>query len=74
MSITVLTKVVAVIKFGSRSDPFGDKVLVKCLTEDNKVEVFEFKEKVILDGNKVSSEELLGSRYSYKFFSKRKGY
>ena len=67
-----LTKVVAVIKFGSRSDPFGDKVLVKCLTEDNKVEVFEFKEKVILDGNKVSSEELLGSRYSYKFFSNGK--
>ena len=65
-------KAAAIIKMGFENHGLESKVLMKCLTEDNKVEILKLKKDVLLDGKKVSSEELLGTKYGYKFFTNGK--
>ena len=64
-------KVAAVIGLDEEGSGLSHKVLIKCITEDNEIIVYSFKNEFVLDGKVVSSEKLLEptSTHRSKFMS-----
>lgn len=63
-------KVAAVIGLDTEGDGLSRKIIIKCITEDNEIELLTFKNTVVLDGVTIDSEKLLApNTYRAKLMS-----